>query len=98
MTDDLVRELVDDDCGVVVMRAATGKEESRADATLGHGLFTLALIEGLSGKGDVQREGMVRLRGLDSYVEYRVMQLSKDQQHPATARPTTVGSFVLSKP
>jgi WD40 repeat protein len=98
LTDDLVRELADDDCGVVVMCAAMGREESREDTDYGHGLFTLALIEGLSGKADLHREGIVRLNGLDSYVDYRVTELSKDEQHPVTAKPTTIRSFALSMP
>jgi uncharacterized caspase-like protein len=80
------------------MCAAMGREESRENAQFGHGLFTLALIEGLSGKADLHKEGVVRLNGLDSYVDYRVTELSKDGQHPVTAKPATIRSFALSTP
>jgi uncharacterized caspase-like protein len=98
LTDDLVRDLVDDDCGVIVMCAAMGKEESREDAAVKHGYFTLALIEGLSGKADYDKDGVILLTELDLYVDNRVRELSRDEQHPVTAKPTTVRSFALAKP
>lgn len=97
-TDDLARDLADDDCGVVVMCAAMGREESRENTDAKHGYFTLALIEGLSGKADYNRDGLIHLTELDLYVDNRVTALSKDGQHPVTAKPTTIRSFALSKP
>jgi hypothetical protein len=79
------------------MCAAMGHEESREDATAQHGYFTLALIEGLSGKADYSGDGMVGLSELQLYVERRVAQLSRDSQHPVTARPSSVRSFTLAK-
>lgn len=98
ITDDLVRDLVDDDCGVIVMCAAMGREESRESAELKHGYFTLALMEGLSGKADYDKDGVILLTELDLYVDNRVRELSKDEQHPVTAKPTTIRSFALAKP
>ncbi len=97
-TDGLARELADDDCGVVVMCAAMGHEESREDADAKHGYFTLALIEGLSGKADYNGDGLITLTELELYVEGRVAQLSRDLQHPVTARPSSVRSFALARP
>ncbi len=97
ITDDLARELSDDDCGVIVMCAAMGSEESRESRESQHGYFTLALIEGLSGAADYNKDGLIQLTELDLYVDNRVAQLSKDEQHPVTAKPTTVRSFALTK-
>jgi WD40 repeat protein len=97
LTDDLVRDLVTDDYGVVVMASAMGREfalESNQDR---HGYFTLALVEALSGKA-ANKEGVVYLTDLDAYVTERVKELTKGRQHPVTAKPTTVRSFPLARP
>ncbi len=96
-TDDLMRDLVTDDYGVIVMCSSMGREYSVESSTVGHGYFTLALVEGLSGKA-ANKEGVVYLHTLDAYVTDRVKELSKGQQHPVTVKPTTIRSFPLAKP
>ena len=98
LTDDLVRDLVTDDYGVIVMCSSMGREFSLESATVEHGFFTLALVEGLSGKADYNKSGVVYLNGLDLYVTTRVKELSKGKQHPVTTRPTSIRSFPLSRP
>ena len=98
LTDDLVRDLVTDDYGVIVMCSSMGKEFSLESAAVEHGFFTLALVEGLSGKADYNKSGVVYLNGLDLYVTTRVKELSKGKQHPVTTRPTSIRSFPLSRP
>ncbi len=97
LTDDLVRDLVTDDYGVIVMCSSMGREYSLEIAKVEHGYFTLALTEGLSGKA-ANKEGVVYLHKLDAYVTDRVKELSKGPQHPVTAKPATLRSFPLSKP
>jgi WD40 repeat protein len=98
LTDDLVRDLVTDDYGVVVMCSSMGREFSLESDTVAHGFFTLALVEGLSGKADYDKTGVVYLNGLDLYVTTRVKDLSTGKQHPVTTRPTSIRSFPLSRP
>jgi WD40 repeat protein len=98
LTDDLVRDLVTDDYGIVVLCSSTGREYSLEDGTVGHGFFTQAILEGLSGKADYNKDGVVYLNELDNYVTERVKELSKGQQHPVTARPASIRSFPLSRP
>jgi hypothetical protein len=98
LTDDLVRDLVTDDYGVVVLCSSTGREFSLEDADQGHGFFTQALLEGLSGKADFNKDGVIYLNELDLYVTERVKELSGGKQHPVTAKPTSIRSFPLSKP
>jgi uncharacterized caspase-like protein len=95
---DLVRELVSDDQGLVVMCGASKEQESGEEAKLGHGYFTQALIEGLGGKAASRRDGLVYLTGLQNYVEERVRELSHDEQYPTIGKPTLIRSFPLSKP
>jgi WD40 repeat protein len=95
---DLARDLADDECGVIVMCAALGKE--KAGEADGHGFFCRALIEALRGERQAPRnprDGYVYLHHLEQYVIDRVQDLSKDEQHPTTARPT-LRPLPLAKP
>lgn len=95
---DLVRELVSDDQGLVVMCGASKEQEAGEESKLGHGYFTLALTEGLGGKAASKRDGLVYLTGLQLYVEERVRELSKDEQYPTIGKPTLIRSFPLARP
>jgi WD40 repeat protein len=97
LTDDLVRDLATDDYGVIVMCSAMGREFSLESPKIQHGYFTLALVEGLSGKADYNHDGVVQFNELDLYVTDRVKELSQGKQHPVTARPTSIRSFPLTK-
>ncbi len=98
ITDDSVREMVQNDSGIIMLCSATGQEQSLGDPKLGHGFFTQALTEGLSGRADYNKDGSVYLNELDSYVVDRVKTLSNDRQHPVFAKPASVVPFVLSRP
>ena len=95
--DNLVRDLVAEDRGVIVMCAAMGAEVAMESDKVGHGFFTKALVEGLSGKAKSD-DGKVYLHRLDAYLYDRVTELSADRQHPAITRPTSIRSFALARP
>jgi uncharacterized caspase-like protein len=97
-TDGLVRDLTDEDIGVVVLVSAQGPEKALESAEMKHGYFTQALLDGLSGKADYNRDGLVQLTELDLYVENQVVERTKDQQHPAIGKPATIRSFALARP
>ncbi|MBV8678774.1 MAG: caspase family protein, partial [Planctomycetaceae bacterium] len=98
LTDDLVRDLVTDDYGVIVMASSTGREFSLESNARRQSTFTLALVEGLSGAADYNKDQVIYLNELDNYVSDRVKELTQGQQHPVTARPTSVRSFPLARP
>ena len=98
LTDDLVRDLVTDENGVVAMCSSTGREFSLENNQFRQGTFTLSIVEGLSGKADFNRDGVVYLNELDAYVTDRVKELTRGQQHPITAKPGSIRSFPLAKP
>ena len=98
LTDDLVRDLVTDDYGVIVMASSTGREFSLESNARRQSTFTLALVEGLSGAADYNKDHVIYLNELDNYVSDRVKELTQGQQHPVTARPTSVRSFPLARP
>jgi WD40 repeat protein len=97
LTDDLVRDLVTEDYGVIVMCSSLGGEASIESSEIEHGFFTMALVEGLSGRADFNKDGIIHFSELDQYAGIRVKQLSAGKQTPVTARPSTVRSFPLAK-
>jgi uncharacterized caspase-like protein len=97
-TDDLVRDLISEDYGIVVLSSSRGHEYSLESPKAGHGFFTLALVEGLEGRADFNRDGYVYLNEIDRYTLRRVRELSAGQQTPVLSRPRTVRSFPLAMP
>ena len=98
LTDDLVRDLVTNEYGVIVMCSATGKESALESASVEHGFFTLAIVEGLKGKADYNKDGVIDWKELDLYVTGRVKALSKGRQHPVTPTTNSLRNFPLSQP
>jgi uncharacterized caspase-like protein len=95
-TDDVARDLTDDEFGVAVMCAAMGHE--KAEGKGGHGLFTQAMLDALEKKPGVpfntfnQRLYVHHLHG---YVFDQVSHRSDDRQHPFLSLPWVVESFVI---
>jgi uncharacterized caspase-like protein len=94
-TDAMLRQMVNDEGLVVMCGAAKGTEAAEEG---GHGFFTRAIIDGLSGKADIFKKGRVDLIDLQAYVINRVGELSADEQQPTISIPSTIRSFPLSKP
>jgi hypothetical protein len=67
--------------GVVVFSSSSGETVSHEDASWGHGAFTKALIDGLSGEA-ANPEGIVRLGQLQTYVYDMVVKLTGGTQVP----------------
>jgi uncharacterized caspase-like protein len=86
-----------EEAGVVVMISAQGNEKSLENRTLGHGYFTQALIDGLRGAADYNKDGYIHLSELVLYVETEVERMSEGRQRPAVGKPPTIPSFALGK-
>ncbi len=75
--------------GVHVLASAGSEQYAGEFASLGHGIFTYVLLEGLSGKADgAPKDGKVTVYELKSYLDDQVPQLTKDikghSQYPNT--------------
>lgn len=82
--DQVVQELINKEPGLTVMTSSSGKEYSYETTSWGHGAFTLAILEGLDGRADVDGDMVVTLSELDLYVSERVKALTRGRQHPFT--------------
>jgi WD40 repeat protein len=93
-----VREISSGEYGVVIMAASTGSEYSLEHPDWAHGAFTLSIIEGLQNrKADIRPDGAIFLRELDFYVAERVKDLTQNQQHPTTQKPSTISAMPIIK-
>jgi hypothetical protein len=80
------------------MASSTGREFSLENNAKRQSNFTLAIVERLSGAADYNKDGSFYLNELDEYVTNRVKELTNGQQHPVTAKPTSIRSFPLARP
>jgi hypothetical protein len=71
-----VRDLVTNNYGVIVMASSMGREESQENNAHRGDAFTLALTEGLTGKADSNKDGVVYLGELDAYFTDWVKELT----------------------
>ncbi len=96
--DNLVRDLLDDDCGVVVICSSLGEEYSLESPLTKAGFFTLGMVEGLSGKADFNKDGFVFVHEACLYASIRVKQLSRGMQNPTLGRSPNIKPFAMTKP
>ncbi|MCI0490074.1 MAG: caspase family protein [Blastocatellia bacterium] len=70
--------------GRAVITASDVNESSFEDRRWGggHGVFTFVLLEGLSGKADADRDGLVKAGELFAYVRERVREETGNKQNP----------------
>lgn len=68
--------------GFFLLAATKPGEQSQEQPVLGHGAFTFALLEGLRGAADTDRDGLLSVADLFSYVTREVPRLTGGAQHP----------------
>ena len=81
--------------GFTVISAARGNEYAYEDPDWDSGAFTLAVEEAL-GKSlaDANKDGFIDLNELDSYVYYKVIELTGSKQHP-TRKSYSAESYIF---
>lgn len=81
--------------GRVIMTASGANEVSAEKDELGHGVFTYYLVEGLKGKADTDRDGLVTVDEAFNYVSRQVPAATAQEQHPVK-KGTVEGRLILS--
>ncbi|MBL8707239.1 MAG: caspase family protein [Rhodospirillales bacterium] len=84
------------DNSVIVFSAATGRQFAIEDARWGNGAFTKALLEGIAGRADYQKDDVITLNELELYVSERVKELTGGRQAPTTAKPSSTQDFPIA--
>jgi len=68
--------------GFFLLAATRPGEQSQEQPGLAHGAFTAALLDGLSGAADQDKDGLVSVADLFSFVAREVPRLTEGAQHP----------------
>ena len=82
----------------IVLASSTGAELSQERAEWQHGAFTQAVLEGLAGEADYDKNGVVTVDELAFYVKERVKKLTGGQQHPVDLKPKEALNFDIAMP
>jgi hypothetical protein len=80
--------------GRVILTASDANEVSTEKDELKHGVFTYYLLEGLRGKADFDKDGVVTVDEVYRYVTIKVPQATGQDQHPVKKGEVT-GEIVL---
>ena len=72
------------DSKLVILTASRRDEVAGSSMDKGHGLFTYYLLEGLSGKADLDKDGHLGVKELHAYVEGRVRRAAKRDNRDQT--------------
>jgi WD40 repeat protein len=94
----VVNDFASAENGIVVFAASEGREDSYEAKNWGHGAFTKALLEALSGQADFFRgRREVTVAGLEFWLSERVRQLTDDQQHPTSVKPNAIRDITIAR-
>jgi len=80
--------------GRVILTASDANEVSVEKDELKHGVFTYYLLEGLRGKADLDKDGVITVDEIYRYVSMKVPQATGQNQHPVKKGETT-GQIIL---
>ncbi len=90
--------------GLFILAASKGGESSLEDEKFkmndkdsGHGAFTFALMEGMSGKANYDDDAYISLNELFQYVAKQVPRMTEGKQHPYFRTEGTDMPFILLK-
>jgi tetratricopeptide (TPR) repeat protein len=80
------------------LTASRDRERSFEDPTLdgGHGVFTYYVVQGMQGRADTSRDGIVTADELAEYVHTQVREYTKGQQNPTSDRGSFDAAMQLS--
>jgi len=84
--------------GFFLLAATKPGESSQEQSDLGHGAFTYALLDGLRGAADADKDGVLSVSDLFNYVARAVPQLTAGAQHPYDKMEGTDLPFAAVKP
>jgi uncharacterized caspase-like protein len=92
----MVNDLASAENGVVVFAASTGRESAFEREEWGHGAFSQALLEALTGKAEVFHDGVITVASLEYWLAERVKKLTEGHQHATSAKPSTIRDFPIA--
>jgi hypothetical protein len=89
-------ELGDTSNGVLLYASASARQYSYEGPEWGNGAFTRAVLDGLGGAADYDKNGFIETDELYLYVRRRVGEMTKSQQEPVWVRPNAARELKLA--
>jgi hypothetical protein len=93
----LINEFKSAGPGLITYASSLSGQLSAELGTLQNGIFTKALVEGLTGAADVNGDKIIDTVELELYLTRRVKQLSKGYQDAIMDKPTTMPHFPIAR-
>jgi len=91
----LVKEAAD--AKITVISATNSESFAQELPDLKHGVFTYALLEGLKGKADSNKDNLIKIKELDNYISEQVEELTDGSQKSVSFSASGFENFVLAR-
>ena len=85
-----------EDSNIIVMSSTDSTTLAQEVASLGHGVFTYALVSGIEGEADSYKDGRVTMSELNAFVANAVPSITKNAQIPTLSVPGGFQDFVIA--
>ncbi|OAD21910.1 peptidase C14 caspase catalytic subunit p20 [Candidatus Thiomargarita nelsonii] len=85
------------DANIVVISATDSDSVAQELPRLKHGVFTYALLSGLRGEADANRDKVLKIKELDSYLSNNIEKLTSGSQVPVLHAPGGFRDFVFAR-
>jgi uncharacterized caspase-like protein len=82
--------------GRVIISSCSANEVSKEDDSLQHGIFSYYMLEGLKGRADQDKDGIITISELFGYISRKVPEASAQDQHPVK-KGETEGELVIGR-
>ncbi|MGI9317256.1 MAG: caspase family protein [bacterium] len=85
-----------EDSNIIVMSSTDSTTLAQEVASLGHGVFTYALVSGIEGEADSFKDGRVTMSELNAFVANAVPSMTQNAQIPTLSVPGGFQDFVIA--
>jgi hypothetical protein len=95
--DEFLERLASAGRGRVIITASGINQLAFEQLDLGHGIFTYYFLQGLEGKADADRDGLIDVDEVYGYVYQTVLERTGGRQTPMKKAPSQVGAIVIGR-
>ncbi len=93
----VVNRMARADSGVIMFASSGGNELSLERADWNNGAFTEALLQGIAGGADYEKDGSISTAELNLWLTTQVRKLTQNRQNAVMVKPDTVPDFSIAR-
>lgn len=93
----VVNRMARADSGVIMFASSGGNELSLERADWSNGAFTEALLQGITGSADYEKDGNISTAELNLWLTTQVKKLTQNRQNAVMVKPDTVPDFSIAR-